>query len=145
MFNIILLIASLSSFILVDANTCAGCLELDDLTFDKVISKFSTVLVKFDIAYPYGDKHEAYAKLASEGANQHDDFAVAVVGIKDYGDKENTKLGERFEVGDKYPVIKLFRNGNADNWIDFGKYYTLANENETYLNELFFNSNCYRF
>lgn len=104
-----------------EAGTCTGCLELDELTFDKILSKFATVLVKFDIAYPYGDKHEAFAKLAAEDAQNHDNFAVAVVGIKDYGDKENSKLAERFSVGDQYPVIKLFRNGNAIDWIDFGE------------------------
>lgn len=101
------------------ANTCHGCLELDGLTFDKVLSKFPTVLVKFDVAYPYGDKHEAFAKIAGEAA-EHADFAVGVVGIKDYGEKDNSQLAERFKVGDTYPAIKLFRNGNADKWVDFG-------------------------
>lgn len=99
--------------------SCMGCLELDELTFDRILKKFSTVLVKFDIAYPYGDKHEAYAKLAAEISPENGDFVVAVVGIKDYGNKENSKLAERFSVGDKYPVIKLFRNGNAKEWIDY--------------------------
>lgn len=99
--------------------SCIGCLELDELTFDKILKKFSTVLVKFDIAYPYGDKHEAYAKLAAEIPPVNGDFVVTVVGIKDYGNKENSKLAERFGVADKYPVIKLFRNGNADEWIDY--------------------------
>lgn len=99
--------------------SCIGCLELDELTFDKILKKFPTVLVKFDIAYPYGDKHEAYAKLAADISPDNGDFAVTVVGIKDYGNKENSKLAERFGVGDKYPVIKLFRNGNAKEWIDY--------------------------
>lgn len=103
------------------SSTCIGCLELDELTFDKILKKFPTVLVKFDIAYPYGDKHEAYAKLAAEVSPTNGDFAVAVVGIKDYGNKENSQLAERFSVGDKYPVIKLFRNGNANEWIDYPK------------------------
>lgn len=107
--------------------SCFGCLELDELTFDKILKKFPTVLVKFDIAYPYGDKHEAYAKLAADISPDNGDFAVAVVGIKDYGNKENSKLAERFSVGDKYPVIKLFRNGNAEEWIDYpnGKTWSL--------------------
>lgn len=99
--------------------SCIGCLELDELTFDKILKKFPTVLVKFDIAYPYGDKHEAYAKLAADISPENDEFIVAAVGIKDYGNKENSKLADRFSVGDKYPVIKLFRNGNADDWIDY--------------------------
>lgn len=107
------------------SSTCIGCLDLDELTFDKILKKFSTVLVKFDIAYPYGDKHEAYAKVAAEISPENGDFAVAVVGIKDYGKKENSKLAERFSVGDKYPVIKLFRNGNAAEWVDYPKGNTL--------------------
>lgn len=101
------------------AGICTGCVELDDLTFDKLTKKFGTVLVKFDIAYPYGEKHETYAKFAAQATRQIDDFLVAVVGIKDYGEKDNTKLGERFSVGDKFPVIKLFKDGNANEWIDY--------------------------
>lgn len=103
------------------ATVCTGCLELDELTFDKVLSKFSTVLVKFDIAYPYGEKHENFAKFAADNTVNQPNFAVAVVGIKDYGDKENSNLGERFKIGDKYPVIKLFRNGDTENSIDYPK------------------------
>lgn len=101
--------------------TCNGCAELDELLFDKILSKFSTVLVKFDIAYPYGEQHEKYSKFAVETISQNVDFLVAVVGIKDYGQKENSKLAERFRVGAKYPVIKLFRNGNTNEWIDYPK------------------------
>ena len=36
---------------------------LDVLSFDKVISKFPVSLVKFDIAYPYGDKHDQFAQV----------------------------------------------------------------------------------
>lgn len=95
-----------------------GYVELDDLTFDKIIRKFSAVLVKFDIAYPYGEKHETYCKFAEQ--NVHiDDFLVATVGIKDYGDLENSKLAERFNVGIEYPVIKLFNNGSSNEWKDY--------------------------
>lgn len=103
----------------VDGTPCAGCVELDEATFDKVVGRFSAVLVKFDIAYPYGDKHEQFAKFAQETAAQNDDFLVAAVGIKDYGDKENSKLAERFNVDDEYPVIKLFRNGVTSEWVDY--------------------------
>lgn len=103
----------------VRAGICTGCVELDDLTFDKLVKKFGTVLVKFDIAYPYGDKHETYAKFALQATPQIDDFLVSVVGIKDYGEKDNSKLGQRFNVGEKYPVIKLFKNGNPNEWVDY--------------------------
>jgi hypothetical protein len=38
-------------------------LFLDNLTFDKLMSKFDASLIKFDVAYPYGDKHEEFAKV----------------------------------------------------------------------------------
>jgi hypothetical protein len=38
-------------------------LFLDNLTFDKLLSKFDASLIKFDVAYPYGDKHEEFAKV----------------------------------------------------------------------------------
>lgn len=118
-FTLIALIFVIKCLTAVTSASCTGCLELDDLTFDKILKKFSTVLVKFDIAYPYGDKHEAYAKFAAEISPENSDFVVAVVGIKDYGIKENSKLAERLSVGDKYPVIKLFRNGKAAESIDY--------------------------
>lgn len=101
---------------------CKGCIELDELTFDKVIGKFSTVLVKFDIAFPYGKKHDEYAKFATEiGQSDINDMVVCVVGIKNYGESTNTQLSERFYVNDQLPVIKLFTNYNTQTWIDFRK------------------------
>lgn len=99
---------------------CEGCLELDDITFEKILAKFSTVLVKFDIAFPYGKKHDEYAKFAKE-INQmgYEDLIVSVVGIKNYGQTINNNLAERFDIVDQLPKIKLFTNGNALKWIDF--------------------------
>jgi hypothetical protein len=42
---------------------CFFILFLDNLTFDKLLSKFDASLIKFDVAYPYGDKHEEFAKV----------------------------------------------------------------------------------
>lgn len=97
--------------------TCKGCVELDELTFDKLVKRFPATLVKFDIAYPYGDKHEAYSSFAAEVAEDVDDLLVAVVGIKDYGDKDNAALGKRFSVKENYPDIKLFTSNVT--WIDY--------------------------
>ena len=37
------------------------------------------------------------------------------VGIKDYGDKDNEELGQRFKViKDDYPVVFLFVNENGE-------------------------------
>lgn len=100
---------------------CRGCLELDDLTFNKVLAKFSTVLVKFDIAYPYGNKHDEYTKLAIEiGKSKSFDAVVAVVGIKNYGETIFNELVDRFQIGNQLPVIKLFNHCDKDP-IDYPK------------------------
>lgn len=83
-------------------SSCSGCVDLTDLTFDKIVKKFKTVLVKFDQPFPHGETHDAFSKLSSELHNKtrwgsdHDDLLIATVGIKDYGDYENKVLGERF-------------------------------------------------
>merc|ERR1719435_379923 len=91
---------------------CAGCTPLDVLSFDKIISKFRASLVKFDVAYPYGDEHEEFAKVAKDVAEVEDLF-VGEVGIKDYADKDNQDLAARFELGkDDYPSAFLFVKNN---------------------------------
>lgn len=107
---------------MIDGLICTGCLELDELTFDPIVSKFSTVLVKFDVAFPYGSKQDEYAKFAKEvGEANVDDMIVSVVGIKNYGDSTNSQLAERFYIDDQLPAIKLFNQNDALNWIDFPK------------------------
>lgn len=64
--------------------SCKGCVELDSLTFDKIISKFDYSVVKFDISYPYGEKHEQFEEF-SKAAAEVSNLLVAVVGVKDYG------------------------------------------------------------
>ncbi|KAM7341646.1 endoplasmic reticulum protein 29-like protein wbl [Cochliomyia hominivorax] len=94
------------------ANTCPGCINLDDINFDKTLKRFPYALVKFDIAFPYGEKHEAYASFSKVAHSITDDLLIGTVGIKDYGENENKALGERFNVdGKNYPNIFLFRNG----------------------------------
>ena len=56
------------------------------LTFDKMVNAFPVSLVKFDTAYPYGEKHDEYAKISEEAAELPNMF-IGEVGIKDYGDK----------------------------------------------------------
>lgn len=106
---------------------CTGCVGLDELTFDKVIKKFRTSLVKLDQQFAYGDTHEAYTQFANEINNKtfsgadHSEILIATVGIKDYGELENKALAERFGVFKRqdYPVIKLFIDGDMKNPIDF--------------------------
>ncbi|XP_053678186.1 endoplasmic reticulum resident protein 29 [Anopheles nili] len=102
----------------IEAWTARGCVDLDSSTFDKVVGKFRYSLVKFDTAFPYGDKHEAFTNLALETVEASDELLFALVGIKDYGEKDNNDLGKRFNIGKEYPVIKLFA-GARSKPIDF--------------------------
>ncbi|XP_077533539.1 endoplasmic reticulum protein 29-like protein wbl [Haemaphysalis longicornis] len=109
--SILLLIAlSRSTY----ASNTKGSVQLLTSTFDKIIPKFKVSLVKFDVTYPYGDKHDEFVKVAEESQNTPD-FLVAEVGVQDYGDKENADLAERFGVKkDDFPVLKLFMNGQEE-------------------------------
>uniref|UniRef100_A0A336M7D9 CSON012906 protein n=1 Tax=Culicoides sonorensis TaxID=179676 RepID=A0A336M7D9_CULSO len=101
------------------AASCKGCVELDSLIFDKLVSKFDYTIVKFDISYPYGEKHEQFEEF-SKAASQVSNLLVAEVGVKDYGDKDNEDLAVRFNVKtDKFPVIKLFDKNNLEKPIEF--------------------------
>jgi len=115
------LIFALSALELVALINCEakGAVLLDSFNFDKVVTKFKVELVKFDTSYPYGPKQDEFAKLAKE-VKDTPDVVVAEVGIKDYGEKENSDLGDRFDAKkDDYPVVKLFLNGNVDKPIPF--------------------------
>lgn len=67
------------------AASCKGCVELDSLTFDKMLNKFEYSLIKFDISYPYGPKHDEFEQFAKDAASQKE-LLVGVVGVKDYGE-----------------------------------------------------------
>ncbi len=103
---LIILAWALPSFSL--ALNCKGCVPLDTLSFDKMVSSFPFSIIKFDVAYPYGDKHEEFAKVAVDGAEVKELF-VGEVGIKDYGDKDNEDLGKRFDIKkEEYPAVMVF-------------------------------------
>lgn len=76
--------------------------------------------MKFDIAYPYGDKHEQFTKFAEE-IIPNKDFILAEVGVKDYGDKENEALAKKYgiEGKDSLPAVKLFLGSTTENIRDF--------------------------
>ncbi|KAK7078692.1 Endoplasmic reticulum resident protein 29 [Halocaridina rubra] len=122
--SVVLLLAVLgASLRLSDAINAKGCTPLDSWTFDKIIPKFKAAIVKFDIAYPYGKKHDEYTKLSAAGRGSPE-LLVAEVGVKDYGDNENMDLAERFGVKkDDFPVVKLFVNGK-DEPVDFDGEFT---------------------
>lgn len=79
-----------------------------------MITKFKAALVKFDVAFPYGDKHEAFSRVA-EDTKDSKDLLVAEVGIKDFGKRENSDLAARYGVKkDDYPVVLLFLKGKTE-------------------------------
>lgn len=96
------------------ASNTKGSVPLQMSTFDKIVPKFKATLVKFDVTYPYGDKHDEFVKVAEESQDTPD-FLVAEVGVQDYGDKENMDLAERYGVKkDDFPVVKLFMSGQQE-------------------------------
>ncbi|KAJ2940186.1 hypothetical protein O0L34_g11750 [Tuta absoluta] len=91
-----------------------GLIELDEHSFEKLLNKFDAALVKFDVAYPYGDKHEAFSALAME-AKDVDELLVADVNVKDYGEKDNEALALKYgATKDNFPLVKLFLKGKSD-------------------------------
>ena len=130
------ILAVLLIFSFIDLGLCCkGCVELSELTFEKIVKKFRTALVKFDQVFPHGDTHEAFEALANEINNKtickadHSDIVVGMVSIKDYGELDNKYLGERFGAKTRYdfPIIKLFIDGDLENAIHFeiGKWWSL--------------------
>ncbi|CAH1118369.1 unnamed protein product [Phaedon cochleariae] len=102
-------------------DACKGCVNLDEYNFHKIISRFDAVLVKFDVAFPYGDKHDIFNNLATEIVD-NSNFILAQVGIKDYGEKDNEGLGKKFGINSKedLPALRLFVQGE-DEPFSFGK------------------------
>lgn len=80
----------------------------------QIIPKFQAAIVKFDVAYPYGKKHEEFTKVSAAGRGSLE-LLVAEVGVKDYGDMENMDLAERFGVTkEDFPKVMLFVQGKDD-------------------------------
>lgn len=96
------------------ATTTSGSVELDELSFDKITGKFEASLIKFDVAFPYGDKHDAFVALAKD-AKDVDDLLIGEVGVKDYGEKDNEELARKYgATKDNFPVVKLFIKGKSE-------------------------------
>ena len=96
------------------ASTTSGTVELDEFNFDKITNKFEASLIKFDVAFPYGDKHDAFVALAKDSADV-EDLLIAEVGVKDYGEKDNEALAKKYgAVKDNFPVVKLFIKGKSE-------------------------------
>ncbi|XP_008213379.1 endoplasmic reticulum resident protein 29 [Nasonia vitripennis] len=96
------------------ADDCRACVQLNSFSFDKVIPKFKAAVVKFDVAFPYGEKHEEFSKVAMSSRDSID-LLVAEVGVKDFGNKDNSELAQRYGVSkDDYPVVLLFIQGKTE-------------------------------
>ncbi|KAK2576279.1 hypothetical protein KPH14_005645 [Odynerus spinipes] len=96
------------------AEDCKGCVPLDSYSFDKVISKFKAAIVKFDVAFPYGDKHEQFGKIAATTKDSQD-LLVAEVGVKDFGNKDNADLAKRYNIKkEDFPAVLLFLQGKTE-------------------------------
>ena len=50
----------------VRAQGMEGLVQLDTISFDKIVTKFEYSLIKFDVGYPTGDKHKAFGKVATQ-------------------------------------------------------------------------------
>merc|ERR1719499_347239 len=74
-----------------------GLLALDKVSFDKIVTKFDYSLIKFDVGYPTGDKHKNFGKVALQ-ISEVDNLFMGEVRIKDYGDKANADMADRFNV-----------------------------------------------
>ncbi|XP_033234241.1 protein windbeutel [Drosophila pseudoobscura] len=111
------------------AISCAGCVDLDEINFQNTVERFPYAVVKFDIAFPYGEKHEAFAAFSKAAHKVTGELLVATVGIKDYGELENKALGERFEIDDKkFPAILLFK-GSVEQYIRFPSHLDVTLDN----------------
>lgn len=94
-----------------------GVVLLDEIIFDKVVSRFPVALVKFDSAFPYGTKHDEYSRFAKEQNVLVKDLVIADVHAKDYGDKDNWSLLKRFRIDEKdLPTILLIKSADLSKW-----------------------------
>lgn len=80
----------------------------------QVIPKFKAALIKFDVAFPYGGKHEQFATVATDTKDSQD-LLIATVGVKDFGNKDNSDLAQRYNIKkEDYPVVLLFIQGKSE-------------------------------
>ena len=88
-------------------------IALDDYSFEKIVDGSKTVLVKFDVEYPYGDNEDEFKALMDNLRGKGGtDFVVATVGVAEYGERENDALRERFGYSkDDFPAYRLFPKG----------------------------------
>merc|ERR1711892_71566 len=108
-----------------------GLVQLDKTSFDKIMTKFEYSLIKFDVGYPTGDKHKNFGKVATQ-ITEADNLFMGEVRIKDYGDKNNEDMADRFNVNkDKtsMPETILFntKDGTLTEMARYGGDYSVDN------------------
>lgn len=94
---------------------CQGCVSIDEYSFEKILPKFETILLKFDDSYPFGEKHNTFTQVAADIA-ENKNIIVGQVGIKYYGEKDNQEFSDKFGITSKddLPVLKLFVQGEDE-------------------------------
>ena len=98
------------------AHNCKGCTNLDSVTFDKIVDKFTTTLIKFDNyhAFTGGPEYKTFSQVALDLA-AIDDLLVAEVQLLHGGGKDNQDLEQRYGITKEFysparqrPSLMLF-------------------------------------
>ena len=110
-----LAIFSLSLLNVTNAAECNGCVILDSKTFDKVLSKFDIMLVKFDKYNPDSKKHAAFEQVATDLSKEvgMENMIAAHVDIFNNGEIKNTDLVTKYNLqaavfDESLPVLAAF-------------------------------------
>ncbi|XP_018563113.1 endoplasmic reticulum resident protein 29 [Anoplophora glabripennis] len=97
---------------------CKGCVSIDEHSFEKVLPRFEVTLLKFDDSYPYGDKHNTFTEVAADIAD-NSNIILGQVGIKYYGEKDNSEFAKQFGIHSKedLPSLRLFVQGEDEPFV----------------------------
>jgi len=96
-----------------------------------MLGAFEYSLLKFDVGYPTGEKHKGFGAFALNSVSLSN-LLAAEVRIKDYGDKANQDVAERFGVSTEkagLPETILFKRqegGKVEEVARYGGDYTMA-------------------
>ncbi|CAF4038273.1 unnamed protein product [Adineta steineri] len=107
--KIFLAFATLFSFLILSNNAhTQGTVTVDSITFDKILQRFHTVLLKFDDKFPYGPFQDNFKDLVDSVANAKD-FVIAEVPVTDRDNRENYHFGlNYYAFKPDFPVYRLF-------------------------------------
>nr|ACO14729.1 Endoplasmic reticulum protein ERp29 precursor [Caligus clemensi] len=83
---------------------CNATSDISELTLNKFVHAFKALVIKFDVAYPYGEKHDEFCRFAEEAAKVNNVF-LGEVGMKDYGERENMGFATKYGIAGRDPVI----------------------------------------